>query len=126
MDAAQAILLVIGPVGAAAVAFGKILLDRHLRTIEQTQDGWKEFVVSVVAELKEERAAREQSELRVLDAIESLRRQTNDRFDESEKHRETALLAVVTKLEDKRISGLTRAVRERAGSRPDEEERKRK
>ena len=124
MDAAQAILAVVGPVGAAAVAFGKVLLDRHLRLIEQTQDGWRQFVSAMVAELKEERAAREQSEARVLEAIESLRRHAIERFDEADKNRETAMLAVVARLDDKRISGLTKAVRERIVSAPDEDERR--
>lgn len=121
MDAAQAILVVVGPVGAAAVAFGKILLDRHLRTLEHAFDRaeqrWAEVVTAMAAELREERAARERSQESILDAVESLRRGVDGKFDEAAKEREKAAAAVIARVEDRKISGLKRAIREQ--SRPD-------
>ena len=69
MDAAQAILAVIAPVGAAALAFGRVLLNRHLRLIEQMR-----------ADLDAEREARARGEARILEAIESLGRAEDRRI----------------------------------------------
>jgi hypothetical protein len=102
VDAAQAVLVVVAPVGAAIVAFAKILLDRHLRLLDQ-------IAGTIAAEMRAERESREASLRLLAESIESFRAATSKDFDE-----------LKSLVREQQISDLVRAVRDRLDTIPDD------